>query len=89
MSETIEFLKWKEAFKKALKVNLRKTNVMVSSGIIKDGLCKSKVDPCWVCSIRVKHNSAMSVQCGKLIHRKWARVNRVTPKFSRNFACKI
>ena len=52
MSETIEglrdkFLKWKEAFEnKGLKVNHGKTEVMVSSGITQDGLCKSKVDPC-------------------------------------------
>ena len=44
MSETIEglrntSLKWKEVFEsKGLKVNLGKTNVMVSSGITKDGM---------------------------------------------------
>ena len=54
-SETIEglrdkFLNWKEAFEnKGLKVNLGKSQVMVSSGITKDGMSKSKVDPCWVC----------------------------------------
>ena len=47
MSEIIKglrnkFLKWKEAFEsKGLKVNLRKTKVMISSGIIQDGLSKS------------------------------------------------
>ena len=39
--------------------------VMVSSGITKDGLYKSKVDPCGVCSLRVKANSVLCVQCGK------------------------
>ena len=59
MSETIEllgdkFLKWKEAFEsKGLKVNLGKTMIMVSSGITKGGLSKSKVDPCGVCSLGV------------------------------------
>ena len=44
LNETIEglrnkFLKWKEAFdSKVLKVNLGRTEVMVSGGIQKDGL---------------------------------------------------
>ena len=60
MSETIDglrnkFLKWKEAFEsKGLKVTLWKTKVMVSGGITKGGLSKSKVDPCGVCSFRVR-----------------------------------
>ena len=65
MSETIEglrnkFLKWKEAFEsKGLKVNLRKTKVMVSGGITKDGMSKSKVEPYGACSLRVKANTAL------------------------------
>ena len=67
MSETIEglrekFPKWKEAFEsKGLKVDLGKTNVTVSSAITKNGLSKSKVDPCEVCSLRVKANSVLCV----------------------------
>ena len=74
MSETIErlrkmFLKWKEAFEsKGLKVNLGKFMVMVSGRITKDGMSKSKVDPCRVCSLRVKANSVLCLQCGKWIH---------------------
>ena len=62
ISETIErirnkFLKWKEAFdSKGSKVNLGKTKVIVSGGITKDGMSKSKVEPCWFCSLRVKAN---------------------------------
>ena len=42
-----------------LKVNFGKTNVVVkvSSGITKDGFSKCKVNPCGVCSLRVKANS--------------------------------
>ena len=41
-----KFLRWKDAFEsKGLKVYLGKTKVMVSSGIIKDGMSMSKVDP--------------------------------------------
>ena len=94
ISETIErlrnkFLKWKESFEiKGLKVNLRKTNVMVSGGITKDGMSKSKVDPCGVCSLRVKVNSVLCLQCGKWIHGRCARGKMATPKFSRNFTCR-
>ena len=87
MSETIEglrdkFLKWKEAFEsKGLKVNLGKTKVMVSGGITKNGMSKSKVDPCGVCSLKVKTNSVLCLQCCKWIHSRCAGVKRVTPKF--------
>ena len=51
------FPKWKEAFEsKGLRVNLGKTKVMVRCGITKDGMSKSKVDSCGVCSLRVKAN---------------------------------
>ena len=92
ISETIEglrdkFIKLKEVFESdGLKVNLGKTKVMVCSGITKDGMSKSKVDPCGACSLRVKANSVS--QCSKLIHSRCAGRKRVTPKFSRNFACK-
>ena len=43
-----------------LKVNLRKTKVMVSGGITtNDGTSKSNVDPCGVCSLRVKAISSV------------------------------
>ena len=65
MTETIyglrnKFIKWKESFEnKGLKVNLGKTKVMISGGITKDGMFKSKVGPCGVCSLRVKTNSVL------------------------------
>ena len=65
MSETIvglrnKLLRWKEVFEsKSLKVSLGRSNVTVSGGIITDGLCKSKVDPCEVCSLRLKTNSVL------------------------------
>ena len=52
-----------------MKVNLGKTKVMVSGGITKDGLSKTKVDACGVCSLRVKANSVLYVQCVKWIPR--------------------
>ena len=88
MSETIEglrdkFLKRKESFEsKCLKVNIKKTKVMVSGGITKDGLSKSKVDPCDDLSLRVRASSVFCVQCGRWIHGICAGVKRVTPLFS-------
>ena len=88
-SETIEglsnkLLKWKETLeRKGLKVNLRKTKVMVFSGITKDGMSKNKVDPCGVCRLRVKVNSVLCLQCGKWIHGRCAGVKWVTPVFKK------
>ena len=94
MSETIQgfrntFIKWKEALEsKGLKVNLGKTRVMVSGGITKDGMSKSNAYPCWVCSLRVKANSVLCVQCNKWIHSKWTGVKSVTNKFPGNLTCR-
>ena len=78
MSKTIEgfrnkFCKWMAAFEsKGLKVNLGKSKLMVRGNITKDGLSKSKADPCGVCSLRVKTNSVLCLQCGKWIHGRCA-----------------
>ena len=37
----------------------------VSGNITKDGLHKSKVDRCGVCSLSAEANSILCVQCGK------------------------
>ena len=77
MSETIEglwntFMKWKEAFEsEGWKVNLGQAKVMVSGGITKDGLSKSKVDPCGVGSLIIKANSLLCIQCGRWIDGRW------------------
>ena len=54
---------------------------MVSGSITMDGMSKSIVDPCGVCSLRVQANSALCLQCGKWIHGRRAEVKRITPKF--------
>ena len=61
MSEAIKglsnkFLKWKVFESKGFKINLGKTKVMVCGGITKEGVSKSKVDPCGVCNLIVKAN---------------------------------
>ena len=71
-----------------MKVILGKIKIMVSSGITQGGLSKIKVNPCGVCSLGVKANSALCVQFGKWIHGRCAGVKRVTPKSLRNCTCK-
>ena len=53
---------------------------MVCGSTTKDGMSKGKVDPCGVCSLRVKAKSVLCLRCGKWIHDGWAGVKRVTPK---------
>ena len=63
-----KFLKWKEALQsKGWKINLGETKVMVSSVITNDRLSKSKVDPCGVCSLRVKANSVVTPKLSRNI----------------------
>ena len=76
-----KLLKWKAAFgSKGLKVNLWKTKAIVRGNITMDGLPKSKVDPCGVCSLRIKDNSVLCAHCGKWFHCRCAGVKKVTPK---------
>ena len=89
MSETIDglrnkFLKWKEAYEsKGRKVNLGKTK-LDSVGIAKDGLYKSKVFHCCVCSFRVKANTVFCVQCDKWINNRCTAMKRLTPERKKN-----
>ena len=67
MSKDMEDLKerlwnWKDALEsKGLKVNVRKTKVMVSGSGGK--LFKSNIDPCRVCGRRVMANSVLCTKC--------------------------
>ena len=82
MSESMEnlkekFLKWKEVFEsKGLKVNLKKTKVMVSGS--KGEKLKSKLDPCAKSGKRVMVNSVVCTKCGKWVHGRCAKTKRVT-----------
>ena len=68
MSEDMEDLKerfwnWKDALEsRGLKVNTRKTKLMVSGS--EEELIKSKRDPCGVCGKRVMANSVLCTKCG-------------------------
>ena len=65
MSEDLKerFWNWKDALEsKGLKVNTRKTKLMVSGS--ENELYKSKIDPCGVCGRRVMANSVLCTKCG-------------------------
>ena len=93
MTESMEnlkekFLKWQEAFEsKGLKVNLKKTKVMVSGS--KGEVLKSKVDPCAKCGKRVMANSMMCTKCGKWIHGRCAKMKGVTSTLAKGFVCEL
>ena len=77
-----KFWKWKEAFEsKGLKVNLRKTKVVVSGA--EGEVTVSKVDP-WK---RVMANSVLFVKSRKWIHGRCTKVKRVTLRLRRDFVC--
>ena len=61
-SRRFDFGIWKDALEsKGLKVNTRKTKVMVSGS--EGELYKSKIDPCGVCGRRVTANSVLCAKC--------------------------
>ena len=89
MSKTMEDLK--ERFwnckntleSKDLKVNTRKTEVMVSGS--EEELFKSKIDPCGVCWRRVMANSVLYTKYRNWVHGRCA--NRVTARLAMHFLC--
>ena len=91
MSETMDglrekFQKWKDAFEcKGLKVNLKKTKVMVSGS--EGEVLKSKIDPCGVCGKRVKANSVLCTKCKKWVHGRCTKVKKVTAQMGKDFIC--
>ena len=70
---------------KGLKVNTRKTKVMVSGS--EGELSKRKIDPCEVCGRRVMANSVLCTKCGNLVHDRCARIKRVTARLAMHFVC--
>ena len=70
-----KFLEWKESFEsKGLRVKFGIIKVLVCGGITKDDMSKSKFDPYWVCSLRVRANSVLCLGCGSWIHSRCAGV---------------
>ena len=78
MSETMKDMKerfwnWKDALEsKSLKVNTRKTKLMVCGS--EGELFKSKIDPCGVCGRRVMANSVLCTKCRNWVHGHCAKI---------------
>ena len=80
------FWNWKDALEsKGLKVNTRKTKVMVSGS--EGELFKSKIDPCGVCWRRVMANSVLFTKCENWFHGKCANIMRATARLAMHFVC--
>ena len=81
-----KFWKWKKALEsKGLKINIRKTKMMISGS--EGELFKSKIDPCGVCGKRVMANSVLCTKCRNWTHGKCAKIKRVTTKSAMHFVC--
>ena len=72
-----------------MKVNLLEVSVMVSGGIRKDSMSKSKVDLYRLCSLRVKADSVLCLQCGKWIHGRCTGMKIVTKVFKKCYMQKM
>ena len=67
------FWNWKDAMEsKGLKVNTRKTKLMVSRS--KEELFKNKIDPCKVCGRIFMANSVLCAKCENWVHGKCAKI---------------
>ena len=78
MNETIKIFRiWKDPFmSKGKRANFEENKVMVSGGTTKDGLSRSKVDPCWACKLRIKANLILCIQYCMWVQSKFAVENR-------------
>ena len=70
---------------KGLKVNTRKTKVMVSQS--EGELFKSKIDSCGVCGRRVMADSVLCTKCKYWVHGGSAKMKRVTTRLAMHFVC--
>ena len=91
VSEDMEDLKerfwnWKDALeRKDLKVNTRKTKVMVSG--LEGELFKSKIDPCGVCGRGVMAILMLCTNRGNWVHGRCAKIKGVTARLAMHFVC--
>ena len=81
------FQKWRGALEsKEMKVNIRKTKMMVSGG--EGEIVCSKVDPCGICGKRVMSNAVLCTVCKTWIHAKCAQMKKVFCSFAQQFICR-
>ena len=79
-----KFWNWKDALKsKGLKVDFRKTKVMVSRS--EGELFKRIIDSSGVFGWRVMANSVLCTKCGNWIHGRCANIKKVTARLVTRF----
>ena len=71
---------------KGLKVNTRKTKVMVSRS--EGELLKGKIDPCGVCERKVMAKSVLCTKRGNWVHGKCAKIKRATARLATHFVAR-
>ena len=77
---------WKAAIeKKGLKVNMRKTKWLKVTGTDTSNKV-ARIDPCGVCSMRVKQNSILCTTCNKWVHKRCSGVKGKLC-IAKNFKC--
>ena len=92
MSENLEdlrerFQRWRGALKsKGMKVNTRKTKMMVSGA--EGEIVRSKVDPCGICGKRVMSNAVLCTLCKKWFHARCAQTKKLSSSFAQQFICR-
>ena len=85
MSENLEdlrerFQKWSSALEsKGMKVNIRKTKMIVSSA--EGEIVRSKVNTCRICGKRVMCNAVLCTVCKKWIHARYAQTKKRIQQF--------
>ena len=91
MSENLEdlremFQKWRGALKsKRMKVNIRKSKMMVSGA---GEIVGSKVDPCGICGKRVMSNAVLCTVHRKWIHARCSLTKKGSCSFTQQFICR-
>ena len=90
MSENLEdlresFQRWRGALEsKGMKVNIRKTKMMVSGA--EGEIVRSKVDSCGICGKKVMSNAVLCTVCKKWIHARCAQTKKVSSSFAQRLS---
>ena len=72
---------------KGLKVNLKKTKVMVSGS--KGEILKSQGDACAKCGKRVMTNSVISTKCDKWVQGRFTKIKMDNSTLVKSFVCEL
>ena len=72
---------------KGLKVNLKKTKVMVSGS--KAEVLQSQGDACAKCSKKVMTNLVVGTKCGKMVHGRGTKIKMDNSTLVKGFVCKL